>query len=175
MTSPEPSSPDRSEPERLAEWLAEVLRPSSVIIGIGDELRGDDGAGVAVARRLAEAVPWAVVVGENAPENFTMKIAARQPTSVLLIDALHFGGRPGGVRALDPAQLDGRGIGTHGPGPDTFLRALRSLHPCRQVVLGIQPLDTSFGEGLTEPVADAVDAVVRAFELCAERRRPGER
>ncbi|MFW6159284.1 MAG: hydrogenase maturation protease [Planctomycetota bacterium] len=170
MTSAEPPARDLSEPERLAEWLAGVLRPSSVIVGIGDELRGDDGAGVAGARRLSGSVPWEVVVAENAPENFTMKIAARQPDSVVLIDALHVGGRPGGIRALDPDRLVGRGIGTHGPGPDAFLRALRSLHPCRQVILGIQPLDTGFGEGLTEPVAGAVDAVVRAFELCAAGR-----
>lgn len=155
--------------EHLAGRLAEVLVPSSVIVCIGNELCGDDGAGVAVARELGDGVPWRVVNAETAPESFLSRITASRPGSVVLVDALHFGGRPGAVELLTPETLDGQGPSTHGPAPLAFLEMLRLMHPCRRVVVGIQPFRTEVGQGLSRPVRRAVGLVAEAFRLCATR------
>ncbi len=163
-----PSDGSRStSAEGFAARLANLLEPSSVIICVGDEMRGDDGAGPAVARQLVGTVPWLVVDAQNAPENFLMKVVNAEPRSVVLIDALHFGEAPGVVRLIDPKDVSGHGPSTHGPAPVTFLEALRAMLPCRQVVLGIQPGSSELGTAIGEPVREAVDLVVRTLQSLA--------
>ena len=154
--------------EQLAEQLADVLRPASAIVCIGNELRGDDGAGTAVARELGGALPWQVFDTQTVPESFLMKIAAQEPDSVVLIDALDFGGAPGAVNLARADDIGGQGPSTHGPTPLAFLEALRMVHPCPCWVLGIQPEHIEFGVSLSAAVEAAVELVVRAFHLLAE-------
>jgi len=153
--------------EHLIEHLDEVLTPSSAIICVGNELCGDDGAGVVVGRKLAGTVPWRVHETQTVPESFLMKIVADKPESVIMVDGLHFGASPGAIEIIEAGQVGGQGPSTHGPAPLAFLEILQMFHPCRQAVLGIQPESTEVGEGLSDPVAAAVDLVVQAFQALA--------
>jgi len=158
--------------EHLAEHLAEVMDSESVIICVGNDLCGDDGAGVAVAEKLeklADSVPWRVFNTQTVPESFLMKIVGAKPSSVVLVDALNFGAEPGAVELIEAADVTGQGPSTHGPAPLAFLDVLQLFHPCRQAVLGIQAESTEVGEPITEPVSRAVDMVVRAFQAVAAK------
>jgi len=154
---------------RSVEHLVEHLRPyvseATAIVCIGNELCGDDGAGPLVARGLAGAVPWDVYDTGTVPESFLMKITARRPQTVIVVDALHFGAEVGAVELIEPEGLTGQGPSTHGPAPLSFLEVLEMIYPCRPVVLGIEPQRVDFGEPISRPVAQAVDLVVRAFEF----------
>lgn len=154
--------------EQLAEQLADVLRPTSAIVCIGNALRSDDGAGTAVARQLAGALPWRVFDTQTVPESFLMKIAAGKPESVVLIDALDFGRAPGAVDLARAEDIGGQGPSTHGPTPLAFLEALRMVHPCPCWVLGIQPENIEFGASLSAAVEGAVDLVARALHILAQ-------
>ena len=154
--------------ERLAEQLANVLTPSSAIVCVGNQLRGDDGAGPAVAGKLGAGLPWRVFDTQTVPESFLMKIAAGKPESVVLIDALDFGGAPGAVDLAPAGDVGGQGPSTHGPAPIAFLEALGMAHPCPCWVLGIQPQRVEFGDSLSPPVEAAVELVVRAFHILAK-------
>jgi len=156
-------------PEHLAEHLAEVVGPGTVVVCVGNELCGDDAAGVHVARRLTGAVPWRVFDTQSVPESFLMKIAALKPDCVVLVDALHFGADPGGVELFAAGDVGGQGPSTHGPAPLAFLEVLAMIHPCRRVVLGIQPKQVAFGDAMSAPVARAVELVERAFRILADR------
>ena len=61
-----------------------------VILGMGNELDGDDAAGIQVARRLQSSLadcPHVLVIdGGNAPESYTGKIRQFGPDFVLLVD-----------------------------------------------------------------------------------------
>jgi len=149
--------------EHLVAHLAEVIQPSSAIVCVGNELRGDDAAGLAVARRLGGAVPWDVYNTQSVPESFLMKIVRRRPESVLLVDALDFNARPGAVELFEIERLCGQGPSTHGPAPLAFLDVLHMMHPCRRAVLGIQPAGSGFGQPMSEPVVEAVERVAQAF------------
>ena len=162
-----PSEPDAQTVERLAERLAPLLAPATAIVCVGSELRGDDGAGPAVARQLADTVPWAVYDTRNAPENFLMKIVRAKPESIILIDALDFAAAPGTVRVFAPEDLTGQGPSTHGPAPLAFLDLLHTMHPCPRAVVGIQPAATDTGQPLTPPVRRAVTLLARAFRHLA--------
>jgi len=157
--------------EQLAERLADIMTPSSAIVCIGSELRGDDGVGTAAAERLSRRVPWPVYNTQTAPESYLMKIVEGQPQSVVVIDAADLGSAPGDLTLVDATSVEGHSLGTHGPSPAIFLSLLRRLLPsCPCAVLGVQPLDTTPGRRLTVLAQQAVDTIVQAFELLAARR-----
>ena len=149
--------------QELAEELSDILADNPAIVCVGNDLCGDDAAGVEVARRLADSVPWPVYDTRNAPENFLMKIVAQAPTSLLLIDALHFAAEPGSIRLFQPEDLTGQGPSTHGPAPLAFLDMLRALHPCPCTVLGIQPHRLDLDTPPSAPVQHANDTIVHAL------------
>jgi len=156
-------------PAQLARRLAEVLTPSSAIVCIGNELRGDDGAGVVIARKLPASLPWKVFDTQTAPESFLGKIVAVRPASVLLIDAVDLAAPAGTVRLVPAENITGQGPSTHGPAPQAFLEMLKQLHPCPRWLLGIQPQGLETGSGLSPPVAAAVGLIVQALRLAAQR------
>ena len=145
------------------EHLCEVLEPGSVLVCVGSEICGDDAAGPAVAERIAGRVPWKVFNTQSVPESFLMKIVAVKPATVLLIDALDFGAAPGAVEILACEAVTGQGPSTHGPAPLAFLDLLNMMHPCRRVVLGIQPVRGEIGQEMTQEVSAAVEMVSRAL------------
>lgn len=65
------------------------------ILGIGNELRGDDGLGVVATRRLKLALGKLahvdIIVAGNCPENFTGRVGRLSPSHILLIDAVDWG------------------------------------------------------------------------------------
>ena len=148
----------------LARRLAELLAPDAQIVCVGNELRGDDAAGVEIARRLDGAVPWIVHQTQTVPENFLMKIVAARPSAVLIVDAMHFNAPPGAVGVFDPSDLVGPGPGTHGPSPVSFLQILEMMHPCRSAILGIQPECVELGADISQAVRRAIDLVTRALD-----------
>jgi len=156
--------------EHLVEHLAEIACDSMVIVCVGNDLNGDDGAGVAVARRLAGRVPWRLFDTQGVPESFLMKIVDARPDVVLLVDALEFGAAAGAVELVATDKITGQGPSTHGPAPLAFLELLNMMHPCRCAVLGIQPQTTEPGAPLSEPVRAGVDLIVAAFERLSHSR-----
>ena len=72
------------------------------IVGVGQELNGDDVAGLLVARALATAAAAhahvLVVEAGPAPENFTGALRRFAPQAILFVDAANLGAEPGAVR-----------------------------------------------------------------------------
>lgn len=159
--------------EDLAERLARIVTPATVIVCVGNSLIGDDGAGVAVAERLEDTLPWPVFNAQTVPESYLMKIVNLKPETLVMVDALELGAGPGTIRLLPSRKLTGQTPSTHGPAPLMFLDVVRRMHPCRQVVLGIQPESGVFGTGLSEPVEAAVDCIVGAFRILAGKFAQG--
>ena len=152
-------------PEHLAEHLAQVLTLQSVIVCVGNDICGDDGAGAAVAQHLAGRVPWTLFDTQSVPESFLMKIVECKPDAVVLVDALDFGASPGSVELFEADRIGGQGPSTHGPAPLAFLELLAMFHPCRQAVLGIQPRQTDLGQPMSKCVRDAAEMVAQAFAI----------
>lgn len=155
--------------EELAERLTQMVTSSTVIVCIGNDLCGDDGAGVEVGRRLAGSVPWPVFQAETVPESYVMKIVEHRPQSLVLVDAVELAAAPGSVRVLEADHVGGQGPSTHGPAPMAFFKLVQMMHPCRCVVVGIQPQSGGVDQPLAPAVRQAVELVVRAFGLLADR------
>lgn len=135
------------------------------VIGIGNPMRGDDGVGAAVAERVRGMPGVGMVIGDGDP--FRVADLLSGPHNVLLIDATRGGGEPGAVTVWEPSvQPMGRGrVGTssHGFGADAAIELASALAPLpdRVVVVGIEGAEFE-GEGLSAPVAAALDRAVAA-------------
>jgi hydrogenase 3 maturation protease len=136
------------------------------VMGIGNEYRGDDAAGVLVARSLARIAGDHLLVVEAglAPENQTAALRRFQPDLVLIVDAAELGEDPGSVRWLSWQETDGLTASTHTTPPSLLGRFLAESLACEVVLIGIQPDDTSFGAPLSVEVAAAVNAISESIK-----------
>jgi hydrogenase 3 maturation protease len=141
------------------------------IIGIGNELRGDDAAGVLVVRGLAGRVvdpAYMVVEGGAAPENLTGTLRDFHPGRVLCIDTADMGEEPGGVRWIEPDDIDGLSASTHSLPLSMCASFLAFELGCEVAVLGIQPETIGMDAAISRPVEAAIAAVQSA--LCETLR-----
>ncbi len=149
----------------LRAWLSGA--PKLVVVGVGNPLRRDDAVGVVVVRRLREGLersgglPSSVelVEAEAVPENLMGPIMRLRPSHILIIDAAHHDGPPGSVMLVGPDALGGPSFSTHAPSLRLFCSFLERAIGAKSLVIGIRPLDTGFGEGLTEQLDRAADMV----------------
>ncbi len=93
--------------------------PRICIIGVGNDLRGDDSVGLIVARRLSaderlqDSANILILEGGPAPENQTGKLRVFQPDLVLFIDAAHLDEPPGTIQLIRVESIDGMSASSH--------------------------------------------------------------
>jgi hydrogenase maturation protease len=140
-----------------------------VVIGVGNAVRGDDGAGLAVAERLTGRVPDRVRVVQCEQEPTRLLDAWRGADAAFVVDACASGAEPGAVRRFDastiplPARTFRSSTHAFGVGDAVELaRALGEL-PRRVVVYGIEGSEFAAGAAISEPVAEAVERVAESI------------
>jgi hydrogenase maturation protease len=152
----------------------------TLVAGVGNIFRGDDGFGVEVARRLvARPLPDDVSVADFGIRGVHLAYELLNDYHTLvLVDTVAGGDPPGTVSVIEPRR-DGSGDGAgtlaamdaHGMNPEAVLAMVSDLggRLDRVLIVGCQPADLEEGIGLSEPVAAAVDKAVEAVEeLVAE-------
>lgn len=151
--------------------LRQIIRqrptPKVAVVGVGQELNGDDAAGVLVARRLRRLLDsperWLVVEGGLAPENALGLLRRFCADVVILVDAAHMGETPGAVRLLDWQMCDGMSASTHTLPLSLVCRYLMEETGCVLALVGIQSGDTGFGLPPSPAVRAAVQHVARTL------------
>jgi len=152
--------------------LKQAIRPTNnpqpriAIVGMGHELRGDDAAGIIVARRLEAAtnVYWLVIDAGSAPENFIGKLREFAPDVLLMVDAIQMDAPPGMIRLLTIDELESYSLTTHALSPHLLIAHLQLELRCIIRLLGIQPGQDSFGSELSSLVRHSVERIVQIIE-----------
>jgi len=156
----------------IVKGLESFLRSARlvVVLGVGNELKGDDAAGVLVARELAKAGAPKIVALEahTAPEAMVGKIEKLKPSHVLIVDAAEIGRKPGEWDLIEEADVDGGFTSTHHIPLTTIARRLGEVCGCEVAFLGIQCGGREFGAKLSKGAAKAVKDVVTAVSKCAK-------
>jgi len=134
---------------------------TQVVFTVGNEMMGDDAAGLLLARRL-QAVPlagWETLHGGAAPENYLHQVRQLAPQRVLVVDAAEMDLEPGAFRRISPAEIADPFLLTTHTLPLTFLiEALQEFVP--QVdLIGIQPELIAFGGPVSPKVRAAVETI----------------
>ena len=90
----------------LFQHAAESNRYAVLVIGCGNLLRGDDGAGPECVRLLAEAgLPAGVTALDAGTSGVDVVLSIRQASRVILIDCCRSGRPPGSLVGLSAAEL----------------------------------------------------------------------
>ncbi len=147
-----------------------------MIIGLGTETRGDDAAGLLVARRLQEL---GVAALEYSGELLGLMDLWEGAERVILIDALRSGRPPGTIMVLDARQApftgDAMPISTHGLGLYETLSLAEELGrlPPHVVIYGIEAhhLEAA-GEVSAEVLAAVEEVAERIAREVAECTNP---
>ena len=144
---------------------------ATLVIGLGNSLRGDDGVGVRVAQTLAEQVlPPGVEVIDGGMQGLGIVNLMEGRQRVIVVDAADVGRPPGQfVRfTLDEARLlgDDQHLSVHAAGlRDALLlaQALKML-PDEVIIFGVQPANLDWESTLSPQVEailpDLIEAVL---------------
>lgn len=166
--SPGESPGDGAWEDYLDSFIAGAGR--ILVLGIGNPVRGDDGAGTRVAelvrraaRRSRPRIPCLSIPGGSAPENFTGVMRRFGPGKAILVDAVSAGLAPGAITLLEPAALGGITLSTHTMPMGILRDYLLGAGFSDQAVIGIQPAGIRLGEPMSTEVREASRAVARAI------------
>jgi hydrogenase 3 maturation protease len=128
----------------MQEILSKRLDGKVMILGVGNTLRGDDGAGPYLIEQLKGQVDATLIDCGDVPENFLGKIAEIQPDNILIIDAVVLGADPGAVAVLSEDELAGASWSTHHASLKLFINCLKAYTRSNVIIIGIQPKSTYF-------------------------------
>ena len=156
---------DAAEPEvaghvAIADRLRRFLAGERVcLLGVGNRYRRDDGCGSLVAEQIGDRTGAVVIDCGAVPENYLEKVARLEPDTILVIDAVDFGGSPGELRLLGPDLISPSGLSTHALSLRMAADFLKARTSARLAILAIQPAELGPGEGLSDEVYRAVQSV----------------
>ena len=168
--------PPRNDPQRAVVEIKNKLVGKVLILGVGNVLKQDDGIGPHFVRKLETRNPCPSgrrAKSESnielldcgvAPENYTGKIKQIKPDTLIIVDAIDFGEKPGNIRVFLAEEISVQSLSTHNVSLKTFVGFLKQDLPDLNVlVVGIQPKVANLGEGLSPEVEKAVDELCMNF------------
>ncbi|HEV8044810.1 MAG TPA: hydrogenase maturation protease [Rubrobacter sp.] len=159
------------------------MKPRVLVAGMGNDLRQDDGFGIAVIRRFEEAgAPEGVLVYESGIAGIGLVQELMDGYEALVVvDATDRGEAPGTVYLLEaevPVQEDLTEesrqeflADTHLTVPSQALTLARALGilPPKVYILGCQPNEYGLGMGLSEPVERGVTEAIKRLRVLLEQ------
>ncbi|CAB49773.1 hydrogenase maturation peptidase HycI [Pyrococcus abyssi] len=133
-----------------------------VICCIGNELKGDDAFGILVYERLKYIIKDKAIIINcgNVPENYLGKIINANPDLVILVDAVHFGGKVGELVIVDPEETLGEAFSTHSLPLKFLTRFIKENTNAKVLLLGCQPRSVEFLGEVSEEVKESVEKAV---------------
>jgi len=109
-------------------------------LGIGNELKYDDGVGPFIISKLNKLnlnENVLLINAQTVPENFTGKIRKENPSHIILIDACLMGLNPGDYKIVNNEDFSNIGISTHSMSLSYFVKFLNNDNI---LFIGIEPL-----------------------------------
>lgn len=139
---------------------------TALVVGIGNEYRSDDGAGLLVARRVRAAGLGRVEVREEGGDVGDLLASWSRSDSVFLVDSVRSDSSPGTIYRFDAraAQLPSifvPHVSSHSVGLAEAVELAQALDelPLRLIVYAIEGADFSSGTRLSAAVQAAIPAV----------------
>jgi hydrogenase maturation protease len=158
----------------------DVMPPSKlIVIGIGNPYRGDDAAGLIVARRLQEQPTNSCEVHERAGEGTALMELWKGAQRVVVIDAVESGALPGKIHRfqanLEPLPAPIFRDSTHAFGLVEAVALSRALHqlPVDLLIYGIEGENFEAGSEPSRAVLSAIHDLVRELRQAIDQS-PGE-
>jgi hydrogenase 3 maturation protease len=149
--------------ETLLDVLAQLRGSRTVILGVGNVLKGDDAAGPLVCERLQGRISARVIDAGTVPENFIQPVVRGCPENLLIVDAVNCGEAPGTARVFGSDEVGAFAFSTHALSFHLFADIIRQEVSLDVYVLGIQPSHTNLGQAVSTEVQEAIDVVTETL------------
>ena len=138
-----------------------ILREKTIILGIGNIMRGDDGVGPILISRLKGNTKADLLDCGEVPENYTQPIIEAGPDNIVIVDATDWNGLVGEKRLIEVEEIHNVSPSTHNSSLQIFINYLKKHLPNTDVIIiGIQPKRTSFLDSLSPEVERTVDELL---------------
>ncbi|MBN1393228.1 MAG: hydrogenase 3 maturation endopeptidase HyCI [Sedimentisphaerales bacterium] len=148
--------------EQLFEQLNKLHGSKTVIVGIGNTLKADDGVGPLVCQQLRNAKSCAELIDAGTvPENYIQRIIKKTPQNLLIIDAIDFHASPGTIDIFKPEQLNSIVVSTHTLSPRLFAEMVSQNIEADVYFVGIQPAQTRLGDSMSPQVYQAAQQLTQ--------------
>jgi hydrogenase 3 maturation protease len=130
-----------------------------LFVGIGNQLKMDDGAGVYISNNIINKDNISSLTVEVSIENYIGKINSLRPEILILIDCVDLGSSPGTVKLLPVSKVMDLTFNTH----NISLRNIAEFFNMPVLILGIQPEKVGFGEKLSYLVKNEADKIINTI------------
>jgi len=133
----------------------------TLYVFIGNELRGDDGAGPYIAANIRNN-KIRFINACNGFENAIGDIIELKPKRIIVIDAAFFDGRTGEVRIIDERELrDYKMVSTHTLPLNIFFDLIRNeIKDVEIIIIGICAKSIDVGEEICDEVKRTCDEII---------------
>ncbi len=155
-----------------------ITRSTTLILGVGNPLQGDDGVGVRVAEMLgARELPPGVKLEDAGTPGLGLAAELEGWSRVIVVDAVRMGQRPGAWRRFGPEEVrliaSGDVLASHEPGIAEGLALAQALDmlPDEIVFYGVEPACCEMGQELSPAVSGALPGLVEAILAEIWKRR----
>jgi hydrogenase 3 maturation protease len=139
-----------------------------VVLGIGNDMRGDDALGSLLAKKLSNLLKdnqdVTVYDAGTVPENFTGAIKKNNPSHIILIDAVDMKERPGFIRLIAKDEIANYSISTHALPLSFLIRYLESTGTAQTLLLGIQPGNMDLSDEISIEIEKSIIYLLKLFD-----------
>ncbi|MHC4843267.1 MAG: hydrogenase 3 maturation endopeptidase HyCI [Planctomycetota bacterium] len=140
-----------------------TLTGNTLIMGIGQILKGDDGIGPLLCQKITGKISTDIIEAGTVPENYIQPVVKKAPKNLLIIDAVDFEAEPGTIRLFLPEQISYAAFSTHTLSPRLFINLIKEQLDVDVYLIGVQPANLEFGQSLSQSVSKALDTLVEVL------------
>ena len=145
---------------------------SLIVLGIGNDIRGDDGLGPYIINQMTDLKenlslkePQSLenvhlLNGGSVPENFTGLIKRIDPSHIIIIDATLMNEEPGFIKIVNKEDISNVSISTHSMSLSYLVKYLEIEIDFKLIFIGIQPKDMDLTFELTDTIKNSSDTLV---------------
>lgn len=136
------------------------------VIGLGNEMRGDDAVGLVIAKQLRDRVGDRAEVIELEGGGVALLDAMIGAQVVVIVDAMHSGRPPGTIHrfdvSVDPIAPVLRPQSSHAVGVVETIELAKALGvlPAKVILYGVEITGTEYGQPLSQSLTQVLDDVI---------------
>jgi hydrogenase maturation protease len=147
-------------------WILYRAIPSKTLIaGVGNHYRGDDGIGIEIIKILREEENPNIVLFDGGTDGLSLFDQLSLYERAIIIDAVFMGEAPGTIKLFTPSEaklhIQSDALSTHGFGLAEVLKLAEEFAIKTEIkIIGIQPESVDFGAVLSEVVKSKIPQIL---------------
>lgn len=149
--------------EGLGKMLQDRIKGKTLIIGVGNTLRGDDGLGPLLIQQLDGKVEADLLDAGEVPESYLGRIIDSCPDTVVVVDVVKMQAPFGSVAVIEIDDLAHLSCSTHKFSLALFMRYIQQLTGADVFLVGVQSNTLTFGHEMTPQVQASLKVLEQYF------------